>query len=285
MHIIVILQWLPKELERIAQFQYFFILCLPPPPIQCWFISRYGFITWHWDMIRPTQCLIFKIQHCSGGRGLLFSFTGWFTKKAFEGMTEYIRSHFPLRSNYFWQWLFTFSEISEEEVISASHSFKTFFGSGIDNVSRFFIKTAAPILAKHLAYIFNYSLYMGQFPSSWKIARVSPTYKEGSPDERSNYRPISVLPVLSCLFEKLIYNQLCMFLDRHKFLYKHQSGFSSIHSVVTCLLSSTNEWYLNLDDKKYTGMVFIDLKRAFDTVDHAILAKKLYLYGVRNTES
>ena len=126
---------------------------------------------------------------------------------------------------------------------------------------------------------------MGQFPSSWKIARVSPTYKEGSPDERSNYRPISVLPVLSCLFEKLIYNQLCMFLDRHKFLYKHQSGFSSIHSVVTCLLSSTYEWYLNLDDKKYTGMVFIDLKRAFDTVDHASLAEKLYLYGVRNTES
>ena len=180
---------------------------------------------------------------------------------------------------------FTFSEISEEEVISASHSFKTSFGSGIDNVSSFFIKTASPIIAKHLDYIFNHSLYMGEFPNNWKIARVSPIYKEGSPDERSNYRPISVLPVLSRLFEKLVYNQLYKYLDRHKFLYKHQSGFRSIHSVVTCLLSNTNEWYLNLDDKKYTGIVFIHLKKAFDTVDHAILAKKLYLYGVRNTES
>ena len=102
---------------------------------------------------------------------------------------------------------------------------------------------------------------MGEFPNNWKIARVSPIYKEGSPDERSNYRPISVLPVLSRLFEKLVYNQLYKYLDRHKFLYKHQSGFRSIHSVVTCLLSNTNEWYLNLDDKKYTGIVFIDLKK------------------------
>ena len=82
-----------------------------------------------------------------------------------------------------------------------------------------------------------------------------------------------------------MYNQLCKYLDRHKFLYRHQSGFRSSHSVVTCLLSNTNEWYLNLDDKKYTGMVFIDLKKAFDTVDRAVLAKKLYLYGVRYTES
>ena len=153
---------------------------------------------------------------------------------------------------------FTFSEISEEEVISASHSFKTSFGSGTDNVSSFFIKTAAAIIAKHLAYIFNHSLYMGEFPSNWKIARVSPMYKEDSPDERSNYRPISVLPVLSRLFEKLVYNQLHKYLDRHKFLYKHQSGFRSIHSVVTCPLSNTSEWYLGLDNKKYTGMVFVD---------------------------
>ena len=86
-------------------------------------------------------------------------------------------------------------------------------------------------------------------------------------------------------FEKLVYNQLHQYLDRHKFLYKHQSGFRSIHSVLTCLLPNTNEWYLNLDDKRYTGMVFIELKKALDTVDNTILARSLYLYGVRNTES
>ena len=96
----------------------------------------------------------------------------------------------------------TFSEISEEEVIRTSHSFEASFGSGIDKISSFFIKTAPPIIAKHLAYIFNHSLYMDQFPNNWKIARVAPIYKEGSPDEISNYRSISVLPVLSHLFEK-----------------------------------------------------------------------------------
>ena len=91
------------------------------------------------------------------------------------------------------------------------------------------------------------------------------------------------MPVLSHLFEKLVYNQLYEYADRHKIVYKHQSGFRSIQSAVTCLLSYANEWYLNLDDKTYTGMVFIDLKKGFDTVDHDILAKKLSLFGVRNT--
>ena len=93
-----------------------------------------------------------------------------------------------------------------------------------------------------------------------------------------------MLPVLSRLFEKLVYNQLYKYLDRHKFLYKYQSGFRSIHSVVTHLISNKNEWHLNLDSKKHTGMVLADLKKVFDTVDHDILAKKLHLYGVRNTE-
>ena len=155
-------------------------------------------------------------------------------------------------------------------------SFKTSFGSGIDNISSSFTKAAAPFIDKHLAYTFNHSLYKGQFPNNWKMARVAPIYKAGSSDDRSNYRPISILPVLSRLVEKLVYNQLYKYLDRHKFPYKHQSGFRPIHSVAICLLSNTNGWYLNLDDKKYTGTVFIDLKRAFDTVDHDISATRIY---------
>ena len=102
--------------------------------------------------------------------------------------------------------------------------------------------------------------------------------KSGSVDQfvRKICRSSQVLPVLSHLFEKLVCTQLYKYLDRHKFLYKQQSGFRSIHSAVLCLLSNTNEWYLNLDDKKYTRMVSIGLKKAFDTVDHHILAKKLY---------
>ena len=76
------------------------------------------------------------------------------------------------------------------------------------------------------------------------------------------------------LFEKLIFNQFYEYLDANKSLYEHQSGFRLLHSVATALMASTNDWYLNIDRGKYTGLIFIDLKKAFDTVDHEILLKK-----------
>ena len=109
---------------------------------------------------------------------------------------------------------------------------------------------------------------------------MAPIFKGGKPDDRSNYRPISVLPVVSRLFEKLIYDQLYQYLDKHKYLVSHQSGFRSLHSVVTCLLKGTNDWYIDIDNGRYTAMIFIDLKKAFDTVDHQILLDKMQFYGI-----
>ena len=100
----------------------------------------------------------------------------------------------------------------------------------------------------------------------------------------SNYRPISVLPFISRLFEKLIFNQFYEYLDANKSLYEHQSGFRLLHPVATALMASTNDWYLNIDKGKYTGLIFIDLKKAFDTVDREILLKKLKMYRVTGLE-
>ena len=97
---------------------------------------------------------------------------------------------------------------------------------------------------------------------------MAPIFKSGQSNDRSNYRPISVLPFLSRVFEKLIYNQLYDYLDKNRLLFSKQSGFRSLHSVVTCLLNCTNDWYINMEKGQYTAMVFIDLKKAFDTVDH-----------------
>ena len=73
-------------------------------------------------------------------------------------------------------------------------------------------------------------------------------------------------------------------LDKKKFIYRKQSGFRSLHSVVTCLLSNTIDWHFHLDQGMCTGIVFVDLKKAFDTVDHDILLEKLSHYGIKNTE-
>ena len=129
--------------------------------------------------------------------------------------------------------------------------------------------------------MFNTSLVNSQFPDSWKLARVTPIFKEGDKTEKSNYRPISVLPVISRIFERLLANQLYQHMNNNGYLSSEQTGFLRLHSTVTCLLKNTDDWYNGLDHGKLVGVVFIDLKKAFDTVDHDILCTKLEYYGIQ----
>ena len=122
---------------------------------------------------------------------------------------------------------------------------------------------------------------MSIFPDAWKLARVTPICKEGDKNDKSNYRPISVLPVISRYFEKLITNQLYKFMDKNGLFSTDQLGFLRLHTTLTSLLKSTNDWYRGLDLGKLVGFVFIDLKKAFDTVDHSILCQKRQHYGIR----
>ena len=105
-------------------------------------------------------------------------------------------------------------------------------------------------------------------------------FKGGKLDDRYNYRSISVLLVVSRLFEKLIYDQFYRCLNKHKYLVSHQSEFRSLHSVVTCLLKGTSDRNIDIDNGRYTAMIFIDLKKAFDTADHQILLDKMQFYGI-----
>ena len=90
--------------------------------------------------------------------------------------------------------------------------FKTSKSFGLDLISSYFLKIGMPILASPLCQLFNLSMSQGLFPDSWKIARVAPIYKTGPTDDQSNYRPISVLPVVSRLFEKLVLTRCILFL-------------------------------------------------------------------------
>ena len=139
---------------------------------------------------------------------------------------------------------FHFRMFCPDDLTKIMYKFKTSQSSGIDRISSSFLKTAMPVLAPSLCSIFNTSISQGRFPGNWKIARVSPIYKDGSTEDRSNYRPISVLPVVSRLFEKMIFHQVYNYFTENELFYSDQSGFRLFHSVLTCLLKCTNDWYL-----------------------------------------
>ena len=118
---------------------------------------------------------------------------------------------------------------------------KTAKSFGIDNISSYFMQLVLPYIENSPAFLFNTSIETSQFPDSWKVARITPIFKDGDRAEKSNYRPISVLLVISKLFEKLVFNQLFQYMIQNGLFTSDQSGFLRLHSILTCLLKMSDD--------------------------------------------
>ena len=153
--------------------------------------------------------------------------------------------------------------------------------SGPDGLHPRFIKDIAMYISSVLAKIINTSFSSGSVPEQWKIARITPLYKGGNTELPTNYRPISILSTLAKIAEALMYNRLNSYLEKFEILSKDQYGFRKKKSTKGALIRFINQVQSDLDKGKFAVAIFVDLKKAFDTVDHKILLKKLDFYGIR----
>ena len=147
------------------------------------------------------------------------------------------------------------------------------------------LRIASDIISPSITFLINLSLKIGYCPLDWKLARVSPAYKDkGDFLDKNNYRPLSVIGHIALLAEKCVQKQLLDYLISHKFISIDQFAYLAKHSTQTCLHRLIDDILENKNEKEITALCFLDIKKCFDTINHSILLTKLQRYGIRNNE-
>ena len=175
---------------------------------------------------------------------------------------------------------FNFEQITPQTVKKIIESLHSKTSSASDNINTILIKALKEELAKPLAIIANQIINTAIFPPSMKIAKVIPIFKKDDPHDCNNYRPISILPALSKIFEKLLLQQLYQHFHNNNLFFSSQYGFRPSRSTEHAALELSDKIHSLMDNNKTPISIFLDLSKAFDTLNHKILLQKLKHYGI-----
>ena len=189
--------------------------------------------------------------------------------------TDYLNQNIPSS--------FAFSTVTTEFTAKIIRKLKSKSSSGYDGFTSIQLKYISDDIVPTLTHIINQSLRTGIFPNALKTAKITPIFKKGDPHVTDNYRPISLLPIISKVFEKVVFLQMYDYFVENNLLYDSQYGFRKYHSTDYAGLEFTDKITSNLDQGKLPIAIFLDLSKAFDTIDHNILTHKLQYYGIQGT--